>query len=274
MKIIALALCWSFFIGFFASPAHAEDAENPSYPTLVTQEDARPLRPGPAGRIDRAIDGKKIRLQDGRIVELAGIDIPDQIAPEAKDFIDTLFADGHRRDVIVYLTPTAEAGRTTRMGHDLAHLVRQDGHVWVQGALIAEGLARAWPTPANPQLSDQMFALENQAIADQRGLWAADSPHRLMLAIDTLDSSGQMMVVEGTVRGAAMVRNVTYLNFGADWRSDFTVALSPDVRRDFSRRGVDVLGLQGRPVRVRGWVRSYNGPYMELEHPLLLQIDP
>ena len=274
MKKIALALFWSFFIGFFASLAHAEEAENPSYPTLVTQDDARPLRPGPAGRVDRAIDGRRIRLQDGRIVELAGIDVPDQNAPLAKDFIDTLFADGHRRDVIVYLTPGSDTGRTTRMGHDLAHLVRHDGHVWVQGALIAAGLARAWPTPANPQLSDQMVALENEAITAGAGLWAADSPDRLMQAIDTLDSGGRMMVVEGTVRGAAMVRNVTYLNFGADWRSDFTVALSPDLRRDFSRRGVDVLGLQGKKVRVRGWVRSYNGPYMELEHSLLLQIDP
>lgn len=270
MKLVILII-----LALFSSPfAHAETAETPAYPTIVTKDDARPLYVGTPGRIDQMIDGIRLRLNDGRIVQLSGIDVPDDGALAAKEFLDTLFAKTTQRDVILYQTASADKGRTTRMGHTLGQLVRKDGTVWVQGAMIAAGVARAWPTPSNPELADKMFALEQTAITAEKGLWAKDSPHRLIAASAAdISTTERLAVAQGTIRKVAMVNNVTYLNFGDDWRQDFTVALPAALRQTLSRQGIDPFRLQGQTVRVRGWLRPYNGPFIELEHPVLLQQD-
>ena len=42
------------------------------------------------------------------------------------------------------------------MGDTLAHLETHDGNLWVQGALLAAGLARVRPTERNPEMAAQM----------------------------------------------------------------------------------------------------------------------
>jgi len=71
---------------------------------------------------------------------------------------------------------------------------------------------------------------------------------------------------------AADVRGTVYLNFGADWRSDFTVALRRDALKTFAAAGVDPLGYAGRLIRVRGWLTSYNGPMIEATHPEQIEV--
>jgi endonuclease YncB( thermonuclease family) len=245
----------------------------PTPPEASAHQEFYPLRPGNPGRIDQIIDGKRLRMQDGRIVELAAIDIPDDIAPQAADFLRSFFKDAAYKPVRVYISPKPDQGRVTRMGHDLAHLVRSTDSAWVQGALIEAGLARAWPSDTNPERAQELFEAEQNAIDAARGLWAANSPHAIRSSDTITARDAGTMVVEGTVRSVSMINNVTYLNFGVDWKTDFTVALPRAVRMALTREGIDVLQLQGKFIRVRGWVRSYNGPYMELEHRLLLQDD-
>ena len=79
-------------------------------------------------------------------------------------------------------------------------------------------------------------------------------------------------IVEGEVVDAAVVRGRAYLNFGADWREDFTVTVAPKDRRAFENAGLDLESLAGRIVRVRGWLDSYNGPQIVLTHPEQLEI--
>jgi len=66
--------------------------------------------------------------------------------------------------------------------------------------------------------------------------------------------------------------NVIYLNFGDDWRTDFTVAASSQLRRDFSKAGINVMQLGGQKIRARGWVRDYNGAYLEVFHPSQIEV--
>lgn len=76
------------------------------------------------------------------------------------------------------------------------------------------------------------------------------------------------------MRDVARVRGTTYLNFGADWRSDFTVMIDARARRRFDHAGIDLDALEGREVLARGWIRSRNGPMIEATHPEQLQTDP
>ena len=81
-----------------------------------------------------------------------------------------------------------------------------------------------------------------------------------------------MQIVEGRVVDAATVRGTTYLNFGTDWRSDFTFRIESNARRAFKRVGVDLASLTGVRVRGRGWVFPLNGPMIDLTHPEALEV--
>ena len=83
---------------------------------------------------------------------------------------------------------------------------------------------------------------------------------------------GQFGVIEGKIKKVASVRNNVYLNFGDNWKTDFTVMITPALRKKLSRNGLDTLNLAGQTIRVRGWVREYNGPLIELDTPSHLQL--
>ncbi len=79
-------------------------------------------------------------------------------------------------------------------------------------------------------------------------------------------------LVEGRVLDVATVRDRTYVNFGADWRDDFTLSLASRVRRLFEREGFDLESLEGRTVRARGWIKTYNGPMIDITHPEQIEV--
>ncbi len=70
----------------------------------------------------------------------------------------------------------------------------------------------------------------------------------------------------------AMIKNTIYLNFGDNWRTDFTIEIPSNAKRRFSKAGLDPLQWGNTRVRVRGWIDSYNGPIVKVEHPEAIQI--
>ncbi|MBT7757930.1 MAG: thermonuclease family protein, partial [Rhodospirillaceae bacterium] len=86
------------------------------------------------------------------------------------------------------------------------------------------------------------------------------------------DGLGGFQLIEGIVLKTALVRGRVYLNFGQDWRQDFTITVAPRDRRLFDRAGFDHQGLAGHRVRVRGWLKHYNGPSIEASHPEQIEI--
>lgn len=143
--------------------------------------------------------------------------------------------------------------------------------------MLRRGLARVYTFPDNRLLAREMLKAEAEARAARRGIWALDY-YAVRDAQALADRHGPVpdgfFLVRGTVRDVARVRGTTYLNFGPDWRSDFTVMVDARARRLFEDAGVDLMGLKNREVLVRGWLRSRNGPMIEASHPEQLQTDP
>jgi sensor domain CHASE-containing protein len=79
-----------------------------------------------------------------------------------------------------------------------------------------------------------------------------------------------LQLVEGIVTSTADVRGRVYLNFGADYRTDFTVAIAKKHRKRF--KSVDPVTLEGARIRVRGWVELMNGPMIWVSHPARIEI--
>jgi micrococcal nuclease len=75
------------------------------------------------------------------------------------------------------------------------------------------------------------------------------------------------------VQRVAPTERYVYLNFGADWRADFTVRAQ---RADLAGAlaGLDLAALAGRMVEVRGVVLEAGGPLIELSHAEQIQVLP
>ena len=109
------------------------------------------------------------------------------------------------------------------------------------------------------------------ARAARRGIWAHPF-YAVRTAAEAARHIGGFELVEGRVREVAIVRGRAYLNFGADWREDFTVTLAPAERRRFEAEGFAPELYRWRLVRVRGWLKSYNGPMIEATHPEQIEV--
>ncbi len=141
----------------------------------------------------------------------------------------------------------------------------------MQGRLLADGMARVYTFADNRVAAATMLALEASARAAGRGIWR--HPYYAVRHPEAARGDiGTFQVVAGRVVDAAEVRGRIYLNYGADWREDFTATLDPETARLFRGEGVEPLDLEGRRLRVRGWIQSYNGPMIEITHPEQIEV--
>jgi len=157
------------------------------------------------------------------------------------------------------------------MGHALAQLKLVKDDIWAQGVLLKLGLARVKTSAENAHMADEMLALEAAARKDKIGIWADDA-YQILTPEEAQDALGDFAIVEGRIESVALKKNRIYINFGKDWKSDFTVSIAPEDKRAFSKVKLDLLNMGGTRVRARGWLRDYNGAYMEVTHPAALEI--
>lgn len=256
---------------FSFSPASAQNQEKEEKPSIqVPEGDFSDLKHTKSGRIDKIIDGLTILLKNGTIIRLASIDIPDfhiwRDAPYSEAALELLqktLPEG--TEVMMYQTRMAKKGRITRMKHELAHLVTKKDPIWIQGLLLSRGLARVYTSPNATEMLTQMYKAEQNARATKQGIWAQNSDHLILTPETAEKAMGEFAIIEGVVQKTATVRNNIYLNFGKNWKTDFTIMISPANRKKLAHNGIDPLSMAHKTVRVRGWLREYNGPMIELE---------
>lgn len=244
-------------------------------PTLARRpgpEQPEGLSRGADGRVATVEDGGILGLGDGTVVRLAGIQVPAgpvgdrpawPLAAEA-----TAAIRDRLRDRAVTLWHAAD--RRDRWGRSLAHVVRDDG-LWLQGALLMDGLARVYTEPRTATGAVLMLDLERTARAARRGIWRQRF-YRIRNPAETWGDLDSVQIVEGRVVDSAVVRGTAYLNFDPDWRRDFTFRARPPVRRLFAEAGIDLGDMAGLRVRGRGWVFPLNGPMIDLTHPEMLEV--
>lgn len=235
---------------------------------------AEPSRPNATATVARVLDGDTVELADGRVLRLAGIraaKVPmGHAAGEGWPLADAATAALRRLARGRRLSLAFPARRVDRHGRIVAQAGLPDG-TWLQDALLRRGLARVNTTTDTVARSEAMLAMERDARQAGRGIWAHPR-YRVRTRHEVRAHIGSFQIVRAKVRDVARVRGRVYLNFGQDWREDFTVSLTPSVRRRFESAGVDVESYKGRIVRVRGWVESYNGPIIAVTHPQQIEV--
>jgi len=235
-----------------------------------------------AGTVASVIDGETLQLTDGRTVRLIGAKAPmpplgwrgDDPWPFVDDAREALEALAANQRVELGLG----GSRIDRHGHLLAqvYVVSGDERLWLQQALIAKGLARVYSFPDNRACVAELLAREAEARDKQVGLWGS-SLYRVASALD-LKRLGRLthsyQLVEGTVASVGEGGGRIYLNFAQDWRRDFTVSVDRKAAPAFAAAGIDLKGVAGKRLRVRGFLAWRNGPMIEASHPEQIELLP
>lgn len=220
------------------------------------------LADGGAVRIAAVEDDGSLRAEDGRIVRLASIHIPNE-SKWRRAAVATLRSHAAGRDARLYV----DVRIRDRYGHVLAQVVTDDGE-WLQSKLIAGGLAEVEVRAGETTPVKTLLALEAAARKRGVGLWS--DPNFAVVSAEDIaaNPSGHLNrsgIVEGTVVSVSNRANWTFVNFGPDWHTDFTIAIAARDRRAVSESGLDLASLAGKHIRVRGWIRDWNGPLIEVD---------
>ena len=164
---------------------------------------------------------------------------------------------------------------TTRHGALLGHVILEDGS-WLQETLIEGGQAMVMPVfELDATRLDFLKGIEDEARRARKGMWGARPVVCAAFAKGAFDS---FTLVQGRVLDVANVRGTTYLNFGADWRDDFTIkiertafnALPEALQAELTR--LTALEKPDSVVEARGWVFFSGGPMIEVKIPTQFEI--
>jgi hypothetical protein len=228
--------------------------------------------------VDRVEPNGMLVTNDGRAVKLEGVLLPDGVrdhAPQAfvQQALDMLgnLTKGHLADLV------AKPPKEDRYGRLRAQVFVADDapEPWMQAALLARGLARVSITPDRLECSSELFALESAARAKHAGIWAQAAYAVRDAASVPLSDLGTFQIVEGKVSNASVRSGRAYINFGADWRTDFTVTIQSADMKNFRAKNIDPAAYYaGKILRVRGVIEQLNGPEIEIAAPEQIEILP
>jgi len=243
----------------------------------------------PSGRVSRVISGNSFELETGLKVRLAGITAPKRnrlgkAGPQTPDqALDETSLYGQARLALEDLVRERDIGLAykdgefDRYGRAIAQVfvmgAKGEEEIWVQEEMVTTGHARVYSWADSVHKTQYLYTHEQEARAAKRGMWAepaynvrSTDPNVLAQYVDSVQ------IVEGIIISTADVRGRVYLNFGSDYKTDFTVTIAKKHRKKFEAVGLDPLSLEGARIRVRGWVELYNGPVIWIDHPERIEL--
>jgi endonuclease YncB( thermonuclease family) len=212
------------------------------------------------GRVVDVIDGRTLRLDDGREVRLTGLAALG--TPERKSLVrDLLKQLVLSREVTLHAANDAP-DRYGRMVA-LARLDPDGPSVQVMLAGIGGALADGTMEKA---CMDDMQSAEADARRARLGLWSAGStgPDAVIKNTesrgDILAGIGRFTIAEGRVRSVRQVGAVTYVNFGRRWTHDTVMTIPSKSLASFTAAGLAPQSFEGQRLRIRGIVEQRGGP--------------
>jgi endonuclease YncB( thermonuclease family) len=225
-------------------------------------------------RIAEVTERLELRLADGRLVRLAGLDVPDptrgapETAANARAFLIERLA-GREAALVAF------AAAPDRWGRVAADLMLSEpsggGAPSTALALLSAGFARVRPEFETRGCVGERLAAEAKARAASLGLWN-DPDYSILEAGDVEDLAerdGRFVVVEGTVRRVGVGRSRLYLDLGA--RDALSVLVARKSQAAFARAGLPLGALAGERIRARGVLDDRFGPRLEVAEPLMIE---
>jgi endonuclease YncB( thermonuclease family) len=225
------------------------------------------------GTVAAVVDGRTLVFDDGREVRLAAIEVApptEPIGAAAKAALEALVIG---QAIELRGGPAPE---TDRYGRLFAHVYarRESTERWAEAELVARGHARVSARVGERACATALLARERAARAANLGLWA--DPYYVVRPADDAAAvaaeRGRFAIVEGKVLSVRESGATIYVNFGRRWTQDFTVTIAKRNESAFTSAGLEPRRLQGRRVRVRGYVEQRGGPWVEATRPEQIEL--
>ncbi len=219
-------------------------------------------------------------LSDNRTVRLAGVVlpfVPAEVA-NAKNWPNGIKSIEKIRNWLVGKNIQLHLSDMKRDRYGIwpayVYLSGNGKKIWVQSRLVSEGTVRVSSINYKYECLKQLLEVEHVARKANLGLWAYEA-YRVRFAEDIwglMRLVDRFQIVEGKVIDVVEVKGRVYLNFGRNWRKDFTVKISKGAWGRFKEKGLSLNSFKGKRVRVRGWIQLRNGPLIEVKHPDLIEV--
>ncbi len=217
--------------------------------------------------VERAVTGDTLLSTDGKTLALAAVKAPElwrpgdayRSWPHAERSRSELAAVTDGRSLELF----CDGEKRTFDNQLIAHVLLPNGH-WLQHQLVEKGMVFVFPRATQALGLNALYAAELVARSGRDGLW---NELDLLAEAGEQVQTGRFKIVTGEVVAAARVGNRLFLNFGENWRTDFTVEIPSHALRRFKQQGIDPLDWQTFRVEARGWVTWKGGPHILLEGP-------
>ncbi len=221
-------------------------------------------------QVQDILDRGVLTLTDGLQLFFAGLWYAEQrlsgrLTTGLKQALDRLTNDRPLR-------PTPETAPSfDRHGCMVAH-VESDQGVSIQHALLQQGLAVVTPSfgLASPDECATWLALEDEARRSELGLWR-DPKQQPQKASSMVEKVGRISLDEGRVVRTSSNDRYVYLNFGQDWRTDFTIRQRQKL---LTKSNVEPDGFDGKNLRIRGFVQESHRPLINISNLQQIEVIP
>jgi micrococcal nuclease len=226
-------------------------------------------------RVLEAIDGDTIKLSNGKLLRYIGLDTPEVRLKKGAEFIYSpqpfaLEAKEYNRKLV--------EGKLVRIEFDLE---KQDQYgrllgycfvddVMINAKLIEEGYAVIYTRPPNVKYAELFISLQSQARQQNKGLWGS---YKVIDQAQAGSYINQIRTVRGKVLNAFKSAKCIFLNFGSNYKTDFTVVIFNNSLKSFYDKGIDPLTFyKDKVVEVSGRIKEYNGPEIIVNSPFEIEV--
>jgi hypothetical protein len=202
-----------------------------------------------------------LRLDDGRLLRLAGLD-----SAEAAAALAGLARPGDR---LAFGLLGETADRWGRLPALVFLLAGDEAPVFLQGLLLRQGKARLRPEALPADCLAPLLAEENTGRTARAGMFAgagAALPAGRTPG-DPAALAGRFLVLEGRLLRVGEGRRQLFLNFSGRRDEGFLVTVDRRLEGRFRSAGLDLRTLAGERLRLRGHAAPGNGLRLALERP-------
>jgi micrococcal nuclease len=221
-------------------------------------------------KVVKVIDGDTIRLANGKLLRYIGIDTPEIRIKQGGKFVYqpspfSLEAKKNNQQLVgdKFVRIEFDVEKYDRYGRLLGYCFVNE--TFVNAKLLEEGYAVLYTKPPNIKYVDLFVKLQKKARKEKRGIWGS---YQIIDHTQAGQYINQIRTVRGRVVSTYQSEKCVFLNFGRDWRNDFTVVIFNNALKFFYERGINPLTFyRGKTIEVSGRIRKYNGPEIIVNIP-------
>ena len=137
----------------------------------------------------------------------------------------------------------------------------------IEEKMLRDGAAMIYASEGD--IPHAWWVAEAAARHEKNGIWASDT--LVLTSENAAQHLGEFHIVEGRITRIYDTKAATYLNFGEDWHTDFSITIPAKIRRSMKERIGQLTA--GKTIRVRGGIYEENGPMIRLLNGDNLEID-